>query len=70
MAAAVIPSLLGGDSPSAKTIADAVSKFLSDPKNLHIELTSKDGLGMMDLGSIGAPAELLKKVDVKAGANE
>ncbi len=70
MAAAVIPSLLGGDSPSAKTIADAVSKFLSDPKNLHIELTSKDGLGTVDLGSIGAPAELLKKIDVKAGANE
>ena len=70
MAAMVIPSLLGGDSPPAKTIADAVTKFLGDPKNLHIELTSKDGLGMMDIGSIGAPAELLKKVDVKAGANE
>ncbi len=70
MAAGTIPALLGGDSPAAKIISDAVSKFLGDPKNLHVELTSKDGLGMADLGSIGAPSELLKKIEVKAGANE
>ena len=70
IAAVGIPGALGGDGPAGKTIANAVAKFLADPKNLHITATSKDGLGASDMGLISTPADLLKKIDVTAGANE
>lgn len=70
MATLGIPAMLGGDSPAAKAVADRVSKFINDPKNLHIELTAKDSLGVADIGSIASPADLLKKVELKATANE
>eukprot|EP01037_Dinobryon_pediforme_P006364 gene6364-6431_t len=70
MAAIGIPAVLGGDGAAGKVIAAAVSKFVADPKNLHLAATSKDGLGAGDIGLINNPADLLKKVDVTAGANE
>eukprot|EP01037_Dinobryon_pediforme_P006564 gene6564-6633_t len=70
MASIGIPAVLGGDGAAGKTIAAAVAKFIADPKNLHLAATSKDGLGAGDLGLINNPADLLKKVDVTAGANE
>ena len=70
MASFGVPALLGGDSATGKTIANALAKFIAEPKNLHLSATSKDGLGAGDVGLIANPADLLKKVDISAGANE
>ena len=64
-----LPSILG-DSPAARTIANAVSKYLADPKTLKLTATSANGLGVGDLGLIGNPVDLLGKIDVKASVNE
>lgn len=61
-----IPNVLG-NSPAAKDLADAVAKFIADPKRLHISATSKDGIGASDAG---APDKILDKVDLKATVNE
>jgi hypothetical protein len=65
-AAVGIPTLLG-NSPAARTLANAVAKFLADPKTLHITAGSKEGVGAAD---IGAPDKILDKVDLQATANE
>ena len=61
-----IPQLLG-NSPAAKTVANAIAKFLADPKTLRFEATSKDGIGASDAVE---PDKILDKVDLKATANE
>lgn len=43
-AAVGIPAMLG-NSPASKALANAVAKFLADPKTLHITASSKDGVG-------------------------
>ena len=68
-AAVGIPALLD-NSPAAKTIANAVAKFVAQPKNLRIGGKSAQGLGVADLALIGAPADLLKKISVSAAVNE
>ena len=70
VAAVGIPAAIGSDAPATKIMANAVSKFIADPKNLHISARSKDGIGAGDLGLIKTPDDLLKKIDVTAGANE
>jgi len=65
-AAVSIPQLLG-NSPAAKQLADAVTKFLANPKSLHIMLTSRDGLGFAD---VVAPDHILDNVELSATANE
>ena len=61
-----IPGLLG-DTPGAKALADAVAKFLANPKSLHIVTTSTDGVGV---GDLMAPAAILDKVQLTATANQ
>ena len=70
MASFGVPALLGGDGATGKVVANALSKFIADPKRLHVSATSKSGLGAGDIGLIQNPADLLKKVDISAGANE
>ena len=61
-----IPNLLG-NSPAAKALADAVAKFIANPKSLHIAVSSSDGIGASDMA---APDQVLGKVDLTATANE
>jgi len=65
-AATGIPAMLG-NSPAAKALANALAKFLADPKSLHIAAQAKDGVGA---GDIIAPDRILDKVDLTATANE
>ncbi len=65
-AAVGIPQLLG-NSPAAKTVANAIAKFLADPKTLHIEASSKDGIGASDAVE---PDKILDKMELKASAND
>ncbi|MDF2119152.1 hypothetical protein PY365_26630 [Roseiarcaceae bacterium H3SJ34-1] len=69
MATQVIPVMLGGDASSLR-IAEAVSRFLADPKGLTITAKSKGGsLGFIELMSIRDPASLLAKADVQVTAD-
>ena len=65
-AAIGIPTMLG-TSPAARTLADAVAKFLADPRKLHISASARDGIGAAD---IAAPDKILDKVDLTATANQ
>jgi len=65
-AAVTIPAVLG-NSPAAKALASAVTRFLADPKSLHVTITSKDGIGA---GDAADPAHILDKVDLTATANQ
>ena len=65
-AAVGIPVMLG-NSPAAKALANAIAKFLADPKTLHITASAKEGIGASD---IAAPDKILDKVDLTATANE
>ena len=65
-AAVGIPKLLG-DSPAAKALANAIAKFLADPKSLHIKATSAEGIGASDAIS---PDHMLDKVELTATANQ
>ena len=70
IAAIGIPAWLG-NSPGAKTIANAVARFIATPGRLAIGARSRDpgGLGLMDFVSIsGNPAALLDKVEITATA--
>ena len=68
MAAAVgIPALLG-NTASAKTLGQAIARFITKPGRLAITAKAKDsgGLGVADFASIGEPATILEKVDITA----
>ncbi len=65
-AAVGIPTLLG-NSPAARTLANAIAKFLADPRTLIVKASAKDGVGA---GDIAAPDKILDKVDLTATANE
>jgi pyruvate/2-oxoglutarate dehydrogenase complex dihydrolipoamide acyltransferase (E2) component len=65
MATQVIPVMLGGDASSLR-IAEAVSRFIADPKGLTITAKSKSGsIGFIELMSIRDPASLLAKADIQ-----
>ncbi|WOJ89459.1 hypothetical protein RZS28_16945 [Methylocapsa polymorpha] len=68
-AIAFLPALLD-NGPEAKAIGSAVAKFVVQPRSLHLVVVAPDGLGLSDLTSIQAPGALLKKLDIKAAANE
>jgi len=69
MATQVIPVMLGGDATSLR-IAEAVSRFIADPKGLTITAKSKGGsLGFIELMSIRDPASLLAKADIQVTAD-
>jgi hypothetical protein len=70
MAAAIgVPAMLG-NSANAKTIGQAVARFVAKPGKLTISARTKDpaGLGIADLGSIGEPGKILDKLEVTATA--
>jgi hypothetical protein len=65
----VIPAALGG-TPSAKTVALAIAKFIAKPGRLtvHAKARNPDGIGFSDYVSAGAPQALLQQVEVTANA--
>ena len=65
MAAVGIPALLG-NSQQAKSIGQAVGRFIAKPGRLVISAKAKNGtgLGFADVMSLGEPAEILSLVDV------
>jgi hypothetical protein len=70
MAGAVLPSLLQGD-PAGKTIGDAISKFVADPKNITIGMKAKgDPIPFGELQMVHSPSDILSKVTVTATANQ
>jgi hypothetical protein len=65
MATQIIPVVLGGDASSLR-IAEAVSRFIADPKGLTVTAKAKSGsLGLIELMSIRDPASLLAKADIQ-----
>jgi hypothetical protein len=70
-AALMVPMLMG-DHPAARTLGPIIGKFVAEPKNLKVKLTTKDpaGLGATDFIGAANPMDLLKKVDITASANE
>ena len=64
-----LPVMLG-EGQGIKTIGDAISKFIADPKTLHVSLGSKEGLGVGAIGMLGDPGALLDSLDIKATAND
>ena len=63
-----LPQALG-NGPGIKAIGAAAAAFVAAPKNLHVSLASKDGLGASDLGRISTPDDLLSRLDIQAEAN-
>ncbi len=68
-AAINVPTLLG-DGPAAKTVGNAIAKFIATPKNLRIVAVAPDGLGAADLVLIKDPTALMSKLSIEAAANE
>ncbi len=58
------------DSPKAQMVVTALHKFIEKPNNLHIALSSKDGLGAGAMPMLGNPQALLDALDVQAAADE
>jgi len=70
MAAAVaIPAVLGS-SPAAKSLGQAIARFVAKPGRLAISARTKDpaGLGIADVAAAGEPATILDKLEVTATA--
>ena len=70
LAAMGIPAILG-PSDDAKSIANAIAKFLAKPQTLTIDVTAKNagGIGIPDIATVGNPQSALALVNVKASAN-
>ena len=69
LVASQVPEALH-DSPSANAVVDAVVKFISQPKSLHINAKSDAGIGAADVTSAKDPAALLSKLELTVSANE
>jgi hypothetical protein len=70
MAAAIaVPAMLG-NAPAAKTLGQAVARFIAKPNRLTISMTAKDpaGLGIADLAATAEPAAILDKLEITATA--
>jgi hypothetical protein len=68
-AAINVPTLLG-DGPAAKTVGNAIAKFIATPKNLRIVAVAPDGLGAADFMLIKDPTALMSKLSIEAAADE
>lgn len=68
-AAVAIPAMLGS-SAQAKSLGQAVARFIAKPGRLSVSARAKDaaGLGIADIVSLGEPAAILDKLDVTATA--
>ncbi|MBM6596111.1 hypothetical protein [Microvirga pudoricolor] len=66
-AAFLIPSMIG-NSDGARTIGQAVSKFIAKPGRITLQATSKDpaGVGVADFAAQPEPGEIIKLIDVTA----
>ncbi|HZH52566.1 MAG TPA: hypothetical protein VEZ16_11875 [Microvirga sp.] len=66
-AAVAIPAMLG-NSEQAKTLSQAVARFIAKPGRLTINAQAKDpaGLGVVDLLSLSEPADALTKLNITA----
>ncbi|MDR3464276.1 MAG: hypothetical protein P4L76_18385 [Beijerinckiaceae bacterium] len=64
-----LPEAAGND-PALKSVGAAVAKFIAAPKNLHISVTAKDGLGVTDISLLGNPAAILSRLEIHAEANQ
>jgi hypothetical protein len=69
LASNTLPEALG-NSPGVKAIGAAVAAFIAEPRKLHVSATSKEGLGMADMGLIGTPEALFGRLDIHADANK
>lgn len=65
-----IPAILG-PSDDAKSIANALAKFVTQMKSLTIDVKSKNagGVGIPDIATVGSPDKALGLVSVQASAN-
>jgi hypothetical protein len=65
--AVMVPALLG-NSGQAKTIGQAVARFVAKPGRLSISAKTKSsaGLGFTDVMMLGEPVEILDKLDISA----
>lgn len=70
MAALGIPAVLG-PSDEAKAIAGAISKFITQPKSIKIDVKAKNagGIGLPDIVTVGSPDKALGLVNVAASAD-
>ncbi|HEX2553293.1 MAG TPA: hypothetical protein VHL98_06310 [Microvirga sp.] len=68
-AAVMVPALLG-NSAQAKTLGQAVARFVAKPGRLSISAKTKSsaGLGFTDVMMLGEPVEILDKLDISAKA--
>ncbi|MFC5418503.1 hypothetical protein ACFPOB_02890 [Bosea eneae] len=59
-----------GPSDGAKTLANAVARFVAKPGTLTVKATAKTptGLGLADVIALGEPTEIFEKIDVDATA--
>ncbi|MGO4571446.1 hypothetical protein [Microvirga sp. 2TAF3] len=66
-AAMVIPSMIG-NSEQAKTLSQAVSRFIAKPGRIVINARAKDsaGLGVADIAVLSEPTAILEKLNVTA----
>ncbi len=66
----MVPMFMG-DHPAARVIGQALGKFVADPKNIRLVATAQGGgIGAADFMAAPNPMDVLKKVDIKATANE
>ncbi len=69
MAGSMLPAILAGD-PAGKTIGDAVTKFIANPKNVSIGAVSKGApIAISSFATAKSPADILSKITVNASAN-
>jgi hypothetical protein len=70
IAAAVAAPAILGSSPSAKSLGQAIARFIAKPGRLSISAKTKDpaGLGIADIASLGEPAAILDRLEVTATA--
>jgi hypothetical protein len=68
MAAAVGVPIMLGNSAAAKTLGQAVARFVAKPGRLTIEARTRDaaGLGFADFAATPDPTALLDKIDINA----
>ncbi|MGL4727918.1 MAG: hypothetical protein ACRCWO_04105 [Bosea sp. (in: a-proteobacteria)] len=68
LATIVMPVMLG-DSPAAKAISSAVSRFIAKPGTLSVSANAPaGGIGLADVIATGDPKAILGKIDLKADA--
>ncbi|HEY8384272.1 MAG TPA: hypothetical protein VIL09_19195 [Microvirga sp.] len=70
-AAFAVPMMLGG-SQQAKTLGQAVARFIARPTRLSINARTKspEGLGLADLGNLPEPQAILDRLDITAATDE